>query len=209
MTALSDFLRRNRLDDTFLRRLGYVSAVGVIAIGMVTAASALDPTSGNASSPVSGAEIAESLAPHVERTADRLEDMKAIHKALHDDPTLLMPGRRATGKLIGIANELYANTPHPDLAKTDVTRFKSKFDLANHSPAADAATAINAQKLKLAEATRALDDIIQALGHGGRLQEAVQRFDVVVSGINPQAAEMIRTSLDHLRSEGPSVHSVR
>lgn len=209
MTALSDFLRRNRLDDTFLRRLGYAAAVGSVTVGIVAAAALGSANETTAPSTASGTEIAEELTPHVDRTADRLEDMKAIHRALRDDPALMMPGRSATGKLISIANALYANTPHPELAKSDITRFRSDFRIADHSTAADAVAAVNAQKLKLAEATRALDGVVKALGNGSRLHEAVERFDTAVSRMDTQSVGSIRLSLDQLRADDGAIQNIR
>lgn len=205
MSALSKFLDRHGLDETFRAKAGFYASLAVVA-----AAAALAPLKAKAAedsylgrhSPIGGVGISERLGMIAERTNDRLADMVAISRAIRNTPDLNNPHDHgiAAAILIEINNRFYSDTPHPQLAKHDLTPLGLPGNLAEGAAMEYAVSAINFQKETLLEATEALKDIVDAYNHhntrsvrlgANRLEQALESYRVS----EPRVLDSLRSSL--------------
>jgi hypothetical protein len=212
MTALSKFLDRHGLDGDFRARPGFIASVTVIAavaLFLPFQTKAGESFMPDRDSPIGGVGMAQRMAMIADRTTDRLEDMKAIRNALHTHPDLGRGrnGTLAADLLIEVNNRLYQDTPHPDLARFDMTRLGLPDTLEEGASMEYAVSAINFQKNTLLEATNALNVLLDAYNRGSQrdAQRAIADFDKVMTNYGyseTQVLHSIRTSLDEMRSDG-------
>lgn len=211
MTALSKFLDRHGLDESFRAKAGLFASVAVVAAATLFAplqAEAGESFMPDRDSPIGGAGMAQRMAMLADRTTDRLEDMKTIRKALHNVPDLARPrdGRLAADILIQLNNQLYQDTPYPELARFDMTRLGLPDTLEEGASMEYAASSINFQKKTLVDATSALELVVDAFKRGSprAVKQAVASFDQVMTNYGyseNQVIQSIRSSLDEMRSD--------
>lgn len=211
MSALSKFLDRHGLDKDFRAKAGLFASATVVAA--VTLFSPFQAKAGESfipdrDSPIGGAGMAQRMAMIADRTADRLEDMKAIRNALHTHPDLGRgrDGALAADLLIAINNRLYQETPYPELAGWDMKRLGLPDTLEEGASMEYAASAINFQKKTLLDATNTLNVLLDAYNRGSRrdAQRAIAALDEVMTNYGHserQVLQSIRSSLDEMRSE--------
>lgn len=211
MSALSDFLNRHGLDENFRAKAGLFASAAVVAAATLFAP--LQAKAGESFNPsrdtqIGGAGMAVRLGMIAERTTDRIGDMKAISGALHElrELTHGRDGELAARIVIEINNRLYQDTPHPELAKYDMTKVGLPDTLEEGASMEYAVSAINFQKKTLMEATTALQDIVDAYRSGSRnsINVAVDRFDTILTQYGysePRVIETIQSSLAEMRSD--------
>ncbi|MBY3433916.1 hypothetical protein HFN89_07110 [Rhizobium laguerreae] len=211
MTALSKFLERHGLDKDLGAKAGLFASAAVVAAATLLAplhATAGESFMADRDSPIGGAGMAQRMAMLADRTTDRLEDMKTIHKALHNTPDLARPrdGSLAADILVRLNNKLYQDTPYPELARFDMTRLGLPDTLEEGASMEYAASAINFQKKTLLDATNALQLVVEAYNSGSprAVRRAVDSFDQVMTTYGyseNQVLESIRSSLDEMGSD--------
>jgi hypothetical protein len=211
MSALSKFLDRNGLDENFRPKAGLFASIAVVAAATLFAplqAAAGESFTPNRDSPIGGAGMAQRIAVLADRVTDRLEDMKTIRKALHNTPDLARPrdGSLAADILVQLNNNLYQNTPYPELARFDMTKLGLPDTLEEGASMEYAASAINFQKKTLLDATNALQLIVEAYNNGSRrdAQRAVESFDAVMTQYGyseKQVLQSLRESLEEMRAD--------
>jgi hypothetical protein len=211
MTALSKFMDRHGLDEGFRAKAGLFASMAVVAAATLFAplqAVAGESFMPNRDSPIGGVGMAQRMAMIADRTTDRLEDMKTIRKALHNTPDLARPrdGRLAADILIQLNNQLYQDTPYPELARFDMTRLGLPDTLEEGASMEYAASSINFQKKTLLDATNALELLVDAYRSGSprAVKQAAASFDQVMTTYGyseSQVVQSIRSSLDEMRSD--------
>ena len=206
MSALSKFLDRHGLDGEFRARAAFAASAGVIAAATLFAplkAKAEPSFNPELDSPIGGSGMAQRLGMLADRTTDRLADMQAINRALHEMPDLVRgrDGDLAARIVVEINNRLYRDTPHPHIADFDMTRVTVPGTVEEGASMEYAASAINYQKKTLADATEALQSIVDAYRFGDRqrVNAEVNRLDDILSGYAHSHGNTIRTIRESLR----------
>lgn len=211
MSALSKFLDRHGLDNDFRAKAGLFATATVMAT--VALFTPLQANAGQSfipdrDSPIGGAGMAQRLAMIADRTTDRLNDMKSIRNSIHNHPDLGRgrDGSLAADLLIEINNRLYQDTPYPELARFDMTKLGLPDTLEEGASMEYATSAINFQKKTLADATNALEVLVDAYNRGSRrdAQVAIAALDEVMTKYGyseQQVLQSIRSSIDEMRSE--------
>jgi hypothetical protein len=210
MTALSKFLDRHGLDDTFRAKAGFYAALGTIAAA--TALAPLDARSQDSymghDSPIGGSGMAQRIEMIAVRTNDRIADMVQIRRAIAQRPDLSNPhdGSLAASILIEVNNRLYRDTPHPGLAKFDMTPLGLPDNLAEGAAMEYAVGAINFQKETLLKSTEALKVIVDAYVNESprRLRQGIALLDEALETYRvseERVLENITSSLEEMRTD--------